>query len=329
MAYYSTTSSQNSKLRKLVLGDPLDTPTIKTIRVFVFIFIAILWHLLFLTLPWNKLLQNHKRNQPLPVELTQIDPKTLSQIKKSWDEKPLLLDQNQVSSNEIPENSRFMSARNIKVEKEQRARHSQVIPQANKTLAPQIDQQQTKTNSSEKSNTSKLTLNKLGVPLYPTKKESGDRLKNNEKLATKSLLNGGDQSITDNSLPLGAENLLNAQESKFYNFYSRMYERIGPLWQSQMYSTLRSSGYPRGTYYAQVEITLDTEGVVRNIEIIRSSGISDFDEVIVKAWKQLRQFPHPPLEIIKNERVITSWSFQIQIDESHGGWNTPAPYRNY
>ena len=40
---------------------------------------------------------------------------------------------------------------------------------------------------------------------------------------------GGDQAIMDRTLPEGSENLLKAQESVFYSFYSRLYEAIAPI----------------------------------------------------------------------------------------------------
>jgi len=324
-----------SKNLKLLLWEPTDSSRTKALRSFIFILLALAFHILLLALPWDHLFKTASLPKSLPVELTPIDSNSLAEIKKSWQEKPLILDQAHLpSAQTAPENARFMSSKNIRVEKEQQARHSQVLPQANRNAPAHLDHPKNtpppSTKPAQKATQEKIALNQLGIPLYLTNnaKPSPQRDSSKNIRNTSSQSTGGDQAILDKTLPFGAENLLNTQESQFYNYYSRIYERIGPLWQSRMHQLLRSRQYPRGSYYSQVEVILDQEGMVRNIEIINSSGIADFDELIIRAWRELRQFPHPPQQIIKDGRITTAWSFQVNLEEGLR-WSTPPPSRDY
>src|SRR4051794_24919909 len=93
----------------------------------LFFLLAILLHFLIFRLP----LTLPALTSQAPVEVHTISPEKLEAVRRQWREKSLLLDQKKKPSenpSEAPKDARYFSDRNIRVEKEQRARESAVVP---------------------------------------------------------------------------------------------------------------------------------------------------------------------------------------------------------
>src|SRR4051794_20500662 len=100
-----------------------------------FLIIALLFHLLLFTLHLDWL--GHA--PPPRVEIQTIDPKKLDAVRKQWKDKGLLLnkDKSKPKEKEAPPDARYFSDRNIHVEKEQRAKDTNVIPKPGRPDATQ------------------------------------------------------------------------------------------------------------------------------------------------------------------------------------------------
>lgn len=114
----------------------------------IFILLAIALHFLFFMLRLNWLITP----TPAPrVELQQIDPKKLDAIRKDWKQKSLLLQTQPKTqdSTEAPSDARYFADRNIRVEKEQRARETSplVKPQIQKNIKGESSTQTAQTSS--------------------------------------------------------------------------------------------------------------------------------------------------------------------------------------
>jgi TonB family protein len=260
--------------------------------------------------------------KPIPrVEIQKIDPRKLQEIKKKWKEKGLLLDRDSHSQSETvaPENSRYFSDRNIRVEKEQRA----------KTTSPSVKAETSPQSEPSTKSRSKSSAQLRSKPL-PDLKSLGIQLpslKPNRLLAQKGPSankterakptrprseEGGPQYLKEDRLPDGNQNLLNAQESVFYSFYARIYDAIGPLWQSQIRQTPHPMSLQDGDYSTLVDIVLDSTGNLIGVHLLQSSGVKEFDQTVDTSWRKLDKFPNPPAGLLNQEKQIhMAWTFTV------------------
>jgi TonB family protein len=270
----------------------------------------------------------------------QVDPKKLEAIRRQWKDKPLLLnrDKDKPSEKEAPPDARYMSDRNIRVEKEQRAKDTNVVPKPGspqpheETPPREATQPKSPAKPPAKAPTKPLPkLGNLGIPFLSPKKSNSvaKRTENPSKRHDHSPASGGDQAILEKNLPVGSENLLNAQESIYYSFYARLYDAIGPIWQSRVRQVPRQRRIVPGEYRTVVDVILDESGIVQEVRKIQSSGIEEFDNAVEDAWKKVGRFPHPPDGLLDKEgRVHTGWTFSVDVGQGLGAMYLP-PERNY
>ena len=271
--------------------------------------------------------------KPPNVDIQQIDPRKLESIRNKWKEKSLLLDRNPSipSEKEAPPDARYFSDRNSKVEKEQRARDTNVIP---KTGKARKDPPSSRSKSKPKSPKPLADLRSLGLPLHLNRpqnsRDPADQETQNQATSSQMASQlGGDQALLDKDLPTGSENILNTQESIYYSFYARLYEAIGPVWQSRIRELpYRLELQPR-EYRTEVDVVLDQNGSVVEVRRLHSSGIEEFDRAIEDAWKKVGPFPNPPQALLNsNRQVHTGWTFSVNVQQGLRIQESP-PFRNY
>jgi TonB family protein len=140
---------------------------------------------------------------------------------------------------------------------------------------------------------------------------------------------GGDQAILDKNLPQGSQNMLNAEESVYYSFYSRMYEAIAPVWQSRIREVAPTQRVNAGDYSTVVDVVLDKEGNLITVKVIRQSGVPAFDEAVNTALQRTGHFPNPPKDLLNEAGEIhTGWTFTVSLQQGTG-LNYLPPERNY
>ncbi len=262
--------------------------------------------------------------KPTKVEVKTIDTAELEAIRQKWQKQSLLLNKDKSLPREkvAPKDARYFSDRNTKVEREQRANKTAILPNMG---AKQTAPAQERRSEAHKTPRNHLSLSRLGIPFrfdeaVPRPLEQRMRQRPNQET--------GDQAILDQSLPYGSENLLNTAESVYYSFYSRMYETIGPIWQSRIRSALGPKRVLPGDYSTIVDVVLDENGNL--IEIIQktSSSVREFDAAVEQAWREAKRFPNPPKGLVnpKNE-VHTGWTFTVHMGD--GFFQYAPPTRNY
>jgi TonB family protein len=133
----------------------------------------------------------------------------------------------------------------------------------------------------------------------------------------------------DPSIPVGAETLLNMEQTIYYSFYSRLYQAIAPVWQSHIHSRywgLHSRPLP-GRYTTRVAVWLDRNGNLKSLQILEPSRIGAFDQAVLETWKRIDQFPNPPRGLMDGGgNVRTLWNFTVEVGET-SGWNFLPPNR--
>jgi outer membrane biosynthesis protein TonB len=268
---------------------------------------------------------------PPPIEVQQIDPAKLDAIKRGWKERGFLLskDPNRPKTKEsAPKDARYESDRNHHVEKETRARQTNVIPNVagNPNAKAKKDRKATKARPKGASREIPLSdlsnFKNLPVPGPRAEEEQSAERRGGPGQT-------GDQALFDRTVPEGAENMLNTVESVYYSFYSRMYEQIGPLWQSILNERVMRKRPPPGDYVTQAEIIFDSDGNFVAANILSSSGIEDFDTAIPAAWRKVPRFPNPPRGLIERDgKIHMGWTFDVHVDERMQ-WQYMPPQREY
>jgi TonB family protein len=266
---------------------------------------------------------------PMPVEINQVDPQKLAQIRKEWSKKnqqSILIDKDKNRPADAkPKDAKYFSDKNIKVDKEQIARDKNVLPKPG-TPGPQAKAQTKSKPAAPKVQAapkmdSLPDLSKLGVP-FPTPKpkppeEQTDApfQQENQRAAD----DAGDQNVDRRDLPQGSENMLNAEESVYYSFYSRMYEAIAPVWQSKVREVTPTQRILPGDYTTVVDVVMDAEGNLTQVRQIQSSGVAVLDEAVETSWKKIGHFPNPPKDLLNPQgEVHTGWTFTVQLQQGAG-----------
>lgn len=247
---------------------------------------------------------------PPKIEIQPVDPAKLREIREQWkkkDAEKLLINPDKTKAKddvEAPKDARYFSDRNTRVEKEQRARDHVVTPRPGQPAPPQAE---------SKGKSAPLpSLGNLGVPLRLDAKPYRPRT---ESAAPQ----GGSQYIDEKNLPIGSENLLNTRESVFYSFYSRLYESIGPLWQSRLHDIAPNVRVAQGEYTTLVDVVMDRSGKLLEVRLVQSSGIRPFDDAVTYAWRKIADFPNPPTGLLdKNGEIHTGWSFTVNVGNQSG-----------
>ena len=266
---------------------------------------AILWGLF----AW---MSHVPRSAPAPLRVETLSPQQLEKIRKAWErrtQKKLLL-QAQGKEAETPDpKARFESDRTVRVEREQRARQTDVTPTRSRSkgaLKPRTPPAPPRTLAPN--------LSSLGVPMSfkaPPPKTQDVPAGDPDSVVSP----GGAQSLSgEQNLPEGSENLLNTQESRFYSFYSRIYEAIGPLWKAEIQQVPRNRRLAPGIYRTVAEVILTPTGELDAVRILQSAGVSELDQVVISSWRKLARFPNPPKPLwAEHGKVIMNWSFEFQL----------------
>lgn len=307
----------------------------KLLRKAILLLFVVLFHALVFWLvrylPWTGL----PSPTPPKVEVQPIDPAKLDAIRKHWKqvEKGLILnkDPSKNKSADKPKDAKYISDRNRIVEKETRARDTDVIPKSSPNSGP-ADTKDSENRAAEKQTPRTSQKNRvknlgaLGVPYHLDEKPIS---KEEEKSTASSSRRGADQAIHDRSLPIGNENLLNTEESIYYAFYSRLYEAIGPIWQSRIREVPYTRRVQLGEYTTHVDVVFDRDGNLIGIRYIQSSGVHEFDQAVESSWRKISRFPNPPKGLLNEQgQVHTGWNFTVHVGQGFNLDSLP-PERTY
>lgn len=267
---------------------------------------------------------------PAPIEVTSVDPKKLAALKNRWKERGFLVAKDPSkpkTSQPEPKNARYESDRNQSVEKEMRGKNSNVVP--NTSGSPDGKAAKESSKSKETARLKKIPLSSLsnfqGLPMPGPgpQNQTEPELKRGRAGPT------ADQNINEPNLPEGAEAMLNTVESVYYTFYSRIYDQIGPLWQSYVRDVISRKRFPAGGYLTQVDVVFDSDGNYLESHILNSCGIAEFDHAVVAAWAKIPRFPNPPRSLIQPDgKIHMGWSFHVMLDERMQ-WQYMPPERQY
>ena len=270
--------------------------------------VTLLLHLLFFrALPaLLRALLPHDGSALRRSEVSTISPAELDKLRdriRAADAKRLLIDKSRPDTE--PEDQKFkdadtISSRNRRVKTETRAReNTATVPRPEGGAGNQ-------------------PLSRLGVPLPGVSGKKSAR-RTSTRRSGPGAESGARQNLLDDSLAEGAENLLNTRSSRFYSFYSRIYESIGPLWESRAREVPRQNRLAPGDYITKVEVILDDQGNLKDLRIFESAGVRPFDQAVLDSWRKLERFPNPPRELLEKDGLLhMGWTFSFRLENGAG-----------
>lgn len=292
-------------------------------RFFLFLFTSALIHLVILAVlflgPRYLFLSelNHRLDHTIENKtedlITQIELINNEQTNKQ------VVEQSEKSVNqEMPKDAEYLSATNQKVEKETKARNNGKF---NNSSAPGVSQisvgQKSKTeNKSQKSKIKDLGLN--GLPIDVTEKDKSKSEKDSPTVATF----GSGLSQTDDYLDdveEGDQTLLNTKEFIYYSYFMRVKDQLRSHWNPKIRQNVQVL-YAKDRNLANlnvkatsVRVTLDKQGYLEKIELLKTSGYHELDISAIQAFRSAAPFLNPPTGLLeKDKRIRIVWDFILE-----------------
>lgn len=119
--------------------------------------------------------------------------------------------------------------------------------------------------------------------------------------------------------PIGDFTALNTNRTLFYSFYSRIDSAIRSRWSSYVQAVmydLSRLGLTRNknVWKTELEILLDSDGRFLRAVVHEESGSRKIDAAPVQAFRDARQFPNPPIEMIEQDGMIhLRYAFVVNV----------------
>jgi len=124
---------------------------------------------------------------------------------------------------------------------------------------------------------------------------------------------------------LGANTLLNTDKVKYASYINRIADEVYDPWVGYAQEAAgilkdRAKKMDDDTYVTRLGVTLNEEGVVTGLTVMKSSGIEVFDEATKKAFYTANPFPNPPAQLFNEQRRIKLvYEFHFEWKSSYYG----------
>ena len=227
-------------------------------------------------------------------------------------QKSVVVEQNEKPLNdEIPEDSKYLSAHNQRVKRETRAQN---IGDFKNGGGVGGSGQRERPASKARSRVARGTLPTL-ASLVPKFDPTGSRENSSSP---------GDRPVSQTNDYLkevspSLETLLNTREFVYYSYYQRIRTQIRQFWEPSIRAKVKKI-FAQGRTIAsehdhvtRVIIVLDREGGLLTVQIVGESGVKDLDDAAIEAFRAAEPFPNPPKGIVEADGTIhISWDFILE-----------------
>ena len=274
------------------------------------VLISLLLHALIMLVP----IQLNKEAEQEPIRVVRIDPVEIPR-QQIVDEtqKPL--------NNETPDDTRFLSKDNQKVDQETKARLTG--PTKNQNIpSPELNPE------NQNSKPKEIDKDTMLLAIQKPQSERKTAEKRPEQKLDMSLMERSlaslNPSATDDYLPDvedSNETLLNTKQFVYYSFYARIKEQLRMYWGQHLQKTFDQrfrtgqQALADRDLVTKLRIQLRNNGDLKNVFVVSSSGYPDIDDAAVKAFEQASPFPNPPSGMIERDgSVKLRWDFIVQAN---------------
>jgi len=217
---------------------------------------------------------------------------------------------------EIPENTKYLSAHSQMVKKETVSRNRGEFKNVkNKpALFPKAEKIQQAAQPKAFDPLSEMDERFKQKQIQNIGKNPEDRVQANP--------NGGDVSQSQDYLKnvdQGLETLLNTKEFKYYTYFNRIRRQLSQYWEPKVKEKL-SVMFRQGRSIASDQdkitkllIVLSPAGQLVKVQVISDSGVKDLDEAAIEAFRLAAPFPNPPKGIVDPDGTVKiRWDFILE-----------------
>lgn len=138
------------------------------------------------------------------------------------------------------------------------------------------------------------------------------------------LFSGGVGSTPDvlpNDIPAGTSTVLNTDRYRYASFIQRIADAIYQPWVDHVEAAREAlAGGGKGdtidvtTYITRISISLDRQGEVVGISLVKSCGNKSFDDSPKRAFWDVGSFPNPPTELFSDSETIRlQYEFHLEF----------------
>ncbi|KYG67056.1 energy transducer TonB [Bdellovibrio bacteriovorus] len=245
-----------------------------------------------------------------------------------------VVEQNEDTANNVaPEDSRFLSAKNQKVEKQTVAKNRGEFQNLKK---PSAEKAGAKGDGRKKVAEVKEESKKM-IEKDIFKGFDSTAALDNQKLAEEKVDKGlgegqgsqnsgvgGETSQTNDYLKdvdQGLETLLNTREFKYYSYYNRIRKQLSQHWEGRVREKLtklfkegRAPAATNKDRVTKVLIVLNDAGTLVRVQVLSDSGVRDLDDAAIEAFRDAAPFPNPPKGIVETDGTVKiRWDFVLEV----------------
>lgn len=144
------------------------------------------------------------------------------------------------------------------------------------------------------------------------------------ELNARDMATGGGEgpSATDDRLKdvrTGMQTVLSTREFLYYSYYNRIRTKLTQYWQPKIREKMERimkqgrTIASTGDKITRIVIVLDDQGILRKVQVLSASGVSDLDDAAVEAFRQAAPFPNPPKGMVDADGTIKiRWDFVLE-----------------
>jgi TonB family protein len=121
-------------------------------------------------------------------------------------------------------------------------------------------------------------------------------------------------------IKIGDITSLNTDRYLFYSYYARAEELFRNQWEPLLENmvnrpSVRLLAAPRNRYTTLVEAWFKANGELHSVRVLKESGVPDFDQAAVDAFKRAGLIPNPPKEKIEADGLVRiKWGLSVNFD---------------
>lgn len=268
---------------------------------------------------WSNFSKTTVKKMP-PTKITllsSIIPKENPKKNKIFqEEKQKQIVQTNQESLETPVETKFLSEKNNKVEKQTRAQKTDTFNNKTKEISPPVASLPSKTRPLKKENKQSLEAFKL-TPESLKEHTARQHQARNQRPSLSPLQENASSDFLED-IEIGNLTQLNTQEFKYYSFYQRIRERLEQHWGKGLQKTAEQL-FRQGIrlpsqehHITSLKIIINQQGIITKVFVKGESGVHALDQVAIDSFFKAGPFPNPPQELVKNGEAEIEWGFVVK-----------------
>jgi TonB family protein len=128
----------------------------------------------------------------------------------------------------------------------------------------------------------------------------------------------------------GEGTFLNAREWKYSSYFNRIKESVASKWDPNRALALRDPEGRRFAYrdrHTVVSVRLDDHGGLKDVEVVKSSGVDFLDEVALEAFQKAQPFVNPPGGLADQRgEIVFNFGFYLEVGGGFRMFRAPGAY---